>query len=149
ICETGDVLDPTCDETPASSTTLTLFSDAFSDGNALGWSMDPTWEIGDARSSNGESTGSGDPWSDATPTHDDNVAGTVLGGNIGGGSVIFSVTFSNLNDWQESNEYDWNTESMHSSIDYPWSGSGSRVAHADSCSNYCVLTLDDSINLSS
>ncbi len=146
VCEVGDVLDPTCDEKPAGTATVTLFSDSFDSGNSQGWSMDSSWEIGEAQSSSDQTTADADPANDATSTSDDNVAGTVLGGSIGGGTVIFSDTFSNLNKWTETGDGGWNTEGLQSSWGY--SGTGTPAAHADNCDNGCTITLKSAIDLS-
>ena len=151
VCETGEVLDPECDGVESTSTPILLFEDTFSD-SSLGWSLDPTWEIGYARSSSGQSFGGGDPNQDTTPGNDNRIAGTVLGGNIGGGGTLFFDTFSNLNDWNATN---WSTSTLRTSTGYPSSGSGSYAAHGSpSCFfNWCfdtapTLTLRSSIDLS-
>lgn len=149
LCEVGDVLDPTCDEVPGTTTTVTLFTESFSSGNTAGWTLDSSWSIGKAQSSTGHTTGNGDPANDTTSTSDDNIAGTELGGTIGGPIVIYSDSFANLNDWSETGDGDWNTESLHSSWGYPWSGSGSPAAHSDNCDDQCTITLTNAINLSS
>jgi hypothetical protein len=148
ICEVGSVLSGSCDETQPATTHPTLFSDSFTNGNALGWTLDSTWAIGSATSSSGHTTGNADPSTDATPGSDNNVAGTVLGGNIGGATVLFSDTFSNLNAWTETGEGDWNTEALSSSAGYPATGSGSNAAHSDTCTTSCTITLTSAVNLS-
>lgn len=148
VCETGEALDPSCDEIPGSTTTVTLFSDDFSSGNAKGWGLDTSWEIGAATSSNGQTTGNGDPSRDHSDGSDDRIAGTVIGGNIGGGSVLFSDTFSSLYRWTETGEGDWDTESVPNHSGYPSSGSGSDAAHCDNCDSTCAITLSDPLDLS-
>lgn len=60
----------------------------------------------------------------------------------------FYDDFTNLSQWQESGEGDWNVESLHASTDYPATASGSPAAHADNCVTGCTLTLSNSIDLS-
>ncbi len=52
-----------------------LFEETFSNLNAQGWTLQGQWAIGTAAS------GSNDPSSDTTPTADNRLAGTVLGGS--------------------------------------------------------------------
>ena len=151
VCEIGDVLDPTCDGVEGSSTPIVLFEDAFSD-TSVDWSFDPTWEIGQARSSSGQTFGGRDPSQDTSPGNDNRVAGTVLGGNIGGGGTLFFDTFSNLNAWSSSN---WSTSTLRTSDGYPTAGSGSQAAHGSPsclwifCSDTSpTLTLSSAIDLS-
>lgn len=146
ICEVGSALEPTCDQKTYPTQTLTLLSESFSSGTAAGWTLDPTWEVGKATSSSGHTTGNADPSSDTTPTSDGRIAGTVIGGNIGGPRVIFSETFSSLNDWSASSG--WSSTNMADGDGYPSSGSGNRVAGATNCSG-CTLTLSSAVNLSS
>ena len=147
VCEVGDVLDPACDAPPPVTSPVVLFADSFAD-NSQGWALDTTWEIGQAQSSSGQTTGNPDPNS-AHGSSDNRIAGTVLGGNIGGGGTVFFDSFSNLNQWNESGEGDWTTESIYSWTGYPWfSASRSPVAHVDDCDNGCTITLDDGLDLS-
>ncbi len=147
ICEVGSALDATCDQKTYPAQTLSLLSESFSTGSASGWTLDPSWAVGNATSSSGHTTGNADPSSDTTPTSDDNIAGTVIGGNIGGGQTVFSETFPNLNDWTVSGA--WSTpSSMTDAASYPSSGSGNRVARASNCSG-CSITVASPINLSS
>ena len=146
VCGLGVALDPTCDANPPVTSTTVLFEDNFDMGNAAGWTLDPTWEIGPARASVDQSFGDSDPSSDATPGGDNMAAGTRLGGSIGGPRVLFSDTFSNLNNWTETGEGDWNTEVHHSSFNYG-GASGSQAAHVDNCDSVCVL-LGNTLDLS-
>lgn len=148
VCETGGALDPHCDDFGGSSTTTTLFSDTFEGGNAKGWSLDPSWAIGAATSSSGHTTGNADPATDVTATADNQIAGTVLGGNIGGPTVIFSDTFGNLNNWSQTGDGNWASQSRSSSSGYPASGSGSPIGHASNCDAGCTLTLKNALDLS-
>lgn len=147
VCEVGSVLDPTCDEALPTSTPVVLFSDSFVNHNAQGWTLDPTWAIGTVQSSSGHTTGNGDPGS----AHgvDSRIAGTVLGGNIGGGGTLFFDPFPNLNAWNETGEGDWNVETLPSSWTYPiFTASGSPAAHVDNCDTSCTITLGSTIDLS-
>ena len=148
ICEIGAKLDPTCDQKPSVTSSVTVFSESFSNGNAAGWQLDPTWEIGSATSSTGHTTGSGDPSTDTTSTSDNRIAGTELGGYIGGSVTLFSETFTNLSSWTETGDGDWNTEGLPSSSGYPGSGSNAPVAHSDNCDNSCTITTTNAVNLS-
>lgn len=147
ICETGAALSASCDNLGAGSTTTTLFSDSFA-SNAAGWTLDSSWAIGATSTSSGHTTGNPDPASDVSPSSDNGVAGTVLGGNIGGATDLFFDTFSNLNNWTETGHGDWNVESLASTWQYPSSGSGSPAAHSDTCTTGCTITLTNALNLS-
>lgn len=59
----------------------TFFYEDFSD-NTAGWVLDTQWQIGPALASTGHSHGFADPALDFTPTSDNGVAGTVIGGNV-------------------------------------------------------------------
>lgn len=146
ICETGAALSASCDNLGASTTTTTLFSDTFAN-NGAGWTLDTTWAIGATSASTGHTTGNADPALDVTATSDNGVAGTVLGGNIGGGTELFSDTFTNLNNWTETGNGNWNTESLASNNQYPSWGSGSPAAHSDGCSSSCTITQTTAVNL--
>lgn len=61
-----------------------VFSEGFAD-NSAGWTLGPEWQIGPATASAGHSFGFPDPALDHTPTADNGVAGTILGGNCGTG----------------------------------------------------------------
>jgi hypothetical protein len=149
VCQTGAKLDPTCDQKPAVTSSVTIFSESFSTGSTLAWTLDPTWEIGAATTSTGHTTGSADPAADTTTaTTDDRIAGTMVGGNIGGGVTLFSDAFPNLNNWTESGNTDWNTENVRGSSSYPATGSNSPAGHADDCDSACTLSLTNAVNLS-
>jgi hypothetical protein len=147
ICETGGALQATCDNLPATTTNTTLFADTFSGGNTKGWTLDTSWAIGAAAVSSGHTTGGADPATDATTTSDNYVAGTALGGNIGGGTQLLLDTFANLGNWTETGEGDWNVEALSSSSLYPASASGSLAAHSDDCDTTCTITLTSGVNL--
>lgn len=147
ICKTGSALGQWCDGTAPYDTTLAIFSDNFS--GSSGWTADTTWAIGATSASSGHTAAGPDPASDTTSGSDNRVAGTALGGNIGGSATIFSDGFSNLNNWNESGETDWTTQTRESSSGYSGSGSGSPVAHADDCDTSCTITLGTALNLSS
>lgn len=151
ICQTGAVLSQSCDAKSSVSSTVNVFSDDFSTGNSKGWTLDPSWEIGPAATSTGHTTGGADPATDTSASSDDNVAGTMLGGNVGGDTVLFLDEFQNLSKWTETGGGNWNVETLPSSYQYPSSGSGSPAAHSDSCSGSagCTLTLTSAVNLSS
>jgi hypothetical protein len=144
-CRTGTALSAYCDGTSPVSTPVTIFSETFSSGNNQGWTLDSNWAIGSATSSSGHTSGNADPSSDTTSSSDNQIAGTVLGGNIGGGT-LFSDGFSNLNQWTETGDGDWTTQSRVSSSGYSTS-SGNPVAHSDECTGGCQIT-SPVINLS-
>ena len=56
-----------------------LFEEDFSD-NSAGWALGTEWEIKPASASNGAPMGANDPASDHSPSSDNGVAGTVIGG---------------------------------------------------------------------
>lgn len=59
-----------------------VFSEDFSD-NSAGWTLGPEWQIGPATASPSPGAGgNGDPGTDHTPTADNGVAGTIIGGNV-------------------------------------------------------------------
>ena len=61
---------------------VVLFSDDFHD-NSAGWLLGPEWAIGPTMASSGQSSGTfPDPAFDHSPSADNGVAGTVIGGNI-------------------------------------------------------------------
>lgn len=58
-----------------------FFADDFAD-NAAGWAMGPTWGIGPALPTTGADQGMNDPANDHSPTGDNGIGGTVLGGFV-------------------------------------------------------------------
>lgn len=64
---------------PASRATVYL-SETFA-GGAGGWDLGPTWQIGPARASSGQTYGNPDPALDHSPTADNGLAGVSIGGN--------------------------------------------------------------------
>lgn len=146
VCEIGTALNASCDNLGAGSTNTTFLSDTFANGS-VGWTLDTSWAIGATSTSTAQTTGNADPASDVTATSDNGVAGTVLGGTIGGGTELFSDSFANLNGWTETGEGDWTAESLASSNQYPGSGSGSPAAHSDDCDTSCTITQTTGVNL--
>ncbi len=71
-------LDPTAQTVPLPES---LFVEPFAD-NSQGWTLDAEWQIGPAAASSGETIGNPDPATDVTPTGDNGIAGTVIGGNV-------------------------------------------------------------------
>jgi Fibronectin type III domain len=49
--------------------------------NTAGWTLGPEWNMGSAAASTGHQAGNPDPSADHTPTADNGVAGTIIGGN--------------------------------------------------------------------
>lgn len=147
ICRVGAALDQYCDGDAPYTAPLTIFNDTFS--TSLGWTTGANWAIGATSGSSGHASGYSDPGSDTTPGGDNRIAGTVLGGNIGGSVTLFSEGFSNLNNWIETGEGDWTTESRGTSSGYAAGGSGNPVAHSDNCDSSCTITLEDALDLSS
>jgi hypothetical protein len=148
ICKTGAALNDWCDGTAPTSNPLNIFADDFS--SSTGWTLGTNWAIGSATASSGHSSGNADPSTDATASTTDNrIAGTVIGGNIGGATTIFSDAFGNLNNWTRSGTTNWASQSRDSSNGYSPSGSGNNIAHADNCDSACVLTQTTGLNLSS
>lgn len=74
-----------------------LFSEDFANNNA-GWTLGTNWQIGPAVASAPTGVGNGDPGTDYTPTADNGIAGTVIGGNvpIGSGSSLLTSPVINL-----------------------------------------------------
>jgi hypothetical protein len=64
---------------PATSATV-YFNETFASGTA-GWELGPTWQIGPARASSGQTYGNSDPALDHGPTADNGLAGVSIGGN--------------------------------------------------------------------
>lgn len=59
-----------------------LWEDDFTSGASKGWSLGTEWQIEQAKTSSGHTTGGPDPAQDFTPgTSDNKVAGVVIGGN--------------------------------------------------------------------
>lgn len=58
-----------------------LFSEPFA-SNIVGWTLGANWQIGPAVASPSTMQGFGDPGLDHTPTADNGIAGTVIGGNV-------------------------------------------------------------------
>ena len=78
----GNAVDENCDGVAVSAPTV-YFNETFAN-NAAGWTLDTPWAIGPTvMSAPTGSCGLGDPAEDHTPTADNGVAGTVLGGNLG------------------------------------------------------------------
>jgi hypothetical protein len=142
-CRVGTKLEQNCDGTQIA---LSIFTEGFNSDNAQGWTLGSNWAIGTAETSNGHTTGNADPSSDTTSSSDDKIAGTVLGGNIGGGTVLFSDGFSTLSQWTESGEGDWTTQTRASSSGYSTT-SGNPVAHSDDCDTTCTI-MSPVVNLS-
>jgi hypothetical protein len=66
----------------------------------------------------------------------------------GPGVQLFFDEFSaGLDQWTESGDGDWNTESLHSSSGYPGTGSGSPAAHSDNCDSSCAIDFATSLDL--
>ncbi|MCP4601395.1 MAG: hypothetical protein GY847_12870 [Proteobacteria bacterium] len=63
-----------------------------------------------------------------------------------GPTTLFSDGFSNLSNWTESGEGDWNVESYHTSSGYSGS-SGAPGAHSDNCDSSCTIELGSSVNM--
>lgn len=83
--------------------TSTYFTEDFA-SNAKGWTLDTGWQIGAAKASSGQSNGFGtDPAQDHTPTADNGIAGTFIGGNIPKQNIGFqyitspAIDLSNVN----------------------------------------------------
>ncbi|WP_438018328.1 hypothetical protein WMF18_04270 [Sorangium sp. So ce315] len=72
-----------CQGGSASAPTV-YFRDTF-ESNAAGWELGPTWQIGAATASSGQTYGHPDPALDHTATSDNGVAGVVIGGNAPSG----------------------------------------------------------------
>ncbi|MCP4600818.1 MAG: hypothetical protein GY847_09850 [Proteobacteria bacterium] len=68
-------------------------------------------------------------------------------GSSGGGVIVFDDFASGLDQWIETGEGDWNTESRHSSSGYPSDGTGSPAAHSDNCDSSCTLELQQRVDL--
>ncbi|WP_437677958.1 hypothetical protein [Sorangium sp. So ce131] len=80
-CTVGETcLAGACQGGSAASTPAVYFRDTF-EGNAAGWELGPTWQIGAATASSGQSYGHPDPALDHTATSDNGLAGVVIGGN--------------------------------------------------------------------
>ncbi len=141
ICRVGTALADYCDGAAPVTVPTTIFSDNFS--SSSGWTTGANWEIGATSASSGHSSGNADPASDTTSGSDNKIAGTVLGGNIGGPFALLAESFTNLNSWTESG---FDAESRDSSgTSYP--GTGNPVAHSDNCDSGCTLTLTSGLNL--
>lgn len=63
------------------------------------------------------------------------------------GGTLFTDNFTNLSQWTESGEGDWNTEPLHTAVAYPANGSGAPAAHSDACNSGCSLTMLNAIDL--
>ena len=80
-CDDGDACTADyCDAGACSYVKLALFRDDFSKGNAQGWTLDETWEIGAAKQSLSGDIPPGDPAEDHSPGKDNQLAGVVIGG---------------------------------------------------------------------
>lgn len=67
---------------PSRAGALPVFSEDFSD-NSAGWTLGTEWQIGPAMTSSGHTGGTfPDPAADHSPSADNGVAGTIIGGNI-------------------------------------------------------------------
>jgi hypothetical protein len=155
VCRTGTALNQWCDGVAPVQVPLTIFTDDFS--GTTGWTLGSNWAIGSATASSGQSSGNADPAADTSTTSDNRIAGTVIGGNLGGPVTLFSDAFasnwSSSGYWSETGHGDWTTKSRYNtsgSASYPATASGNPVAHSDSCvsTGPCVLTLTSGLNLS-
>ena len=70
-----------------------LFAEDFSDNQQL-WALGPQWTIGSAAPSTAGKNGGNDPAADHSPTDDDGVAGTALGGLVAATVPVGSVMTS-------------------------------------------------------
>jgi hypothetical protein len=78
----GNALDENCDGAVGPQAVTVYFNETFAD-NSAGWTLGNSWAIGPTvMSAPTGSCGLGDPALDQSPTADNGVAGTVLGGNI-------------------------------------------------------------------
>jgi len=69
-----------CDASGAHATgDKKVFEETFADG-ALGWTFEGDWEIGPAIASSDQTFGGGDPDADHSPSDDEGLAGTTIGG---------------------------------------------------------------------
>jgi hypothetical protein len=147
ICKTGTALAQYCDGSAPVLTGYTIFNEAFVD-NSKGWTLGTNWGIGSATASTGHGTGNADPSTDTT-SGSNGVAGTVIGGNLGGATTAFSDGFANQNQWSESGESDWQVQNAVTTSS--WYGytniSGNPVMHADNCDTGCTIT-SSALNLS-
>ncbi|WP_437600805.1 hypothetical protein WMF28_04495 [Sorangium sp. So ce590] len=80
-CTVGEsCLAGVCQGGGAAAAPVVYFRDTF-ESNAAGWELGPTWQIGAAAASTGQTYGHADPALDHTATPDNGLAGVVIGGN--------------------------------------------------------------------
>jgi hypothetical protein len=146
ICKTGSALAKYCDGDAQSLTGTTLFSEPFTD-NSKGWTLGANWDIASATASTGHGAGNADPSTDTT-SGSNGVAGTVIGGNLGGTSTTFLTEgFTNLSAWTQTGDGRWSAATRTSSTGYTTT-SGNPVAHADRCNVAGCTITSGALNLS-
>ena len=82
VCAAGEFCqNSACKSTCTTPVPTTVLDEGFAD-NKKGWGLDTNWAIASTKSSFGHTAGNPDPFSDASPTSDNGVAGVVIGGNV-------------------------------------------------------------------